>query len=132
MPSLVDQLQELLTQHEHAADHIRGTIALISGNGHNGTGNGNGHAAGAELVGKTRKPKRTPKRKAPLVGMDAAAKLALFTRKTPVSADDLHKAGVTNVGQFGIGVLVRHGYLKARRGGWVRTLKLHPSERATP
>jgi len=116
-----DQLHRLLAEHEAAAAAIRATIGLL-----------NGHANGGApplideaLTRRRRRPRKATTGAPP--PMDTAAKLALFDRRVPVSTADLRKVAGGGVQQIGLGVLVRHGYLKKKRGGYIRTAKPYPN-----
>lgn len=78
------------------------------------------HAITGRVPGK----KAAAKAKASASGQSSAAFLAGFDRQKARSLDEVRTA----TGQMGrnIGVLIRHGYLKRKGDGYVRTAKVLP------
>jgi hypothetical protein len=113
-------LEELLEYHEDAANHIRRTLDLLARM--NGAGAessativeklgafvARGRAAQAAVDAAIAAPKKKSTRQ------QAAQLLARFDLKEPRSAGE---------GKMQIGALTRHGYLRKKGDGYVRTTK---------
>ncbi len=122
------KITRLLQYHEHAADALRTTLALM-----------NGEAVAAKQ--ETRAPllatalalDRARTQRSPVPPKKDRAKtahfLALFDPVKPLtSADVMTKTGRTGRA-YGLPSLIHHGYLKRKGAGWVRTSKpydVHP------
>jgi len=125
------KLDRLLAYHEQAAAAIRMTIGLM--NGHEKAAKTNGHtsvlaqaiALDGERVAKTAKAKKgTAKRptdRAAILAQRARTIKLLdsFDRTTPREPTDLPH------GARGLTPFVNHGYLKKKRGGYIRTAKAY-------
>lgn len=136
----IEHMRKLLAEHEHAADAIRTTLGLLNGhatkakqNGHKSTitsaivldaqrrATKPGHSKNGKKLGRPKNVKRDP-----LDGRRATeALLGKFDTETPISIEALRDAVGGKLGPVAIGPLMRHGYLKKTRKGYVRTKKAY-------
>jgi Arc/MetJ-type ribon-helix-helix transcriptional regulator len=143
---VVDQMRKLLAEYEHAAEAIRTTLGLL--NGHATAAKQNGHAStitDAMLLDAQRRTAKAARATAPRLSKngktlgrpkktrhdamlqrrrDTEAFLAAFETTTPITLADVKTAaGGTLPIRGGLGTLLRHGYLKRKGGGFIRTSK---------
>ena len=115
--TLIEQLEELALLHERTAAQLRATIMVLA----RPTGNG-----GGTLVTHHVDTVRSMAAAAPT--LDLAGKLALFQRRSATSLEDLRKViPAPALKRFGLGMLVRYGYLRKTAKGYVRTAKAVPA-----
>lgn len=133
-PAAPPQLLKLLAKHERIVDSIRETLnalgvhrtrsastrasqtlsAALAIDGQRVAGRAAGRAAKGSKVSETRRRRQA-----------SIAFLARFNRDTPTELDP--NGGLSN---RGIGALVRHGYLKPKGDGFVRTAKEFTEKKA--
>ena len=132
------RLNRLLAHHEQAAAAIRFTIELLNGSARAAKASGNGHATViAEAIAldsarvakhaKAKPSKGHNKRSVVLARRHRSAQvLDAFDSKTPRPLAEVVQAlGLPSGQHAGIAPLVNSGYLKKKRGGYVRTSKAY-------
>ena len=119
------KLDRLLAYHEQAAAAIRMTIGLM--NGHEKTTKANGHstvlaqaiALDGARVAKTKTKKGRPTGRAGILAQRARTIAVLDSFDTAKPREPTHLPH----GARGLTPLINHGYLKKKRGGYIRTAK---------
>ena len=107
-----DQIRSLLATKEAEVAALRTTLALLD------PATTRRAKKATAVVPRPRTKKKTP---AP---RDTSQVLECFDTKTPTTKAQLHAAGIHELRGV-VGPLVRHGYLKKKRGGYVRTDKAY-------